>query len=255
MGEKMKKIGKFVKVEEKDRNLRLIRTLTALSFRAYLRAFSIEGKDEFKDGWYWIEKEALKAARDVAVDHICTLNPIPRNIITEGVEKTYRLISGDVDINSFWKFYVCQAWIRNIYGGAIEKIMAEYRIEDALLHVKPDLTPLMLSNDALPRDMILTRMFPEEITKTAKMQTGRAKKAIEIVTNNINSFSIALTAIYALYIYSWGIFFSESEDIITFPIIDYRLSSYALKDPEELWTLLEKPVFKSHRLVWSSQGK
>lgn len=250
----MGRIGKFVKVEEKDRKLRLIRTLTALSFRAYFRAFSIEGRDEFKEGWYWVEKEALKTARDIAVNQICGLDPTPRNIIIEGVEKLYRLLSGGMDINNFWRFYVSQAWIRNIYGEAVEKIMKEHKIEEALLYAKPDLTPLLFSKDPLPRDMMNTRVFPEKLSNIMEMKIGQTKKALEIIINSVNSFSVALTAIYALYIYSWGVFFAESEDIVTFPAVDSRFTSYTLKDPEELWTLLEKPAIKNYRLTWSSQS-
>ena len=37
-----------------------------------------------------------------------------------------------------------------------------------------------------------------------------------------------------------------------YPRDDYRFSSYAFKDPEDLWMLLEKPVIKNCRLTWSS---
>ena len=251
----MDKIGKFIKIDEKNRSQRLIRILAALSFRAYLRAFQIDTEDKFEGGWYWVRKGSLKAARDLATSHLCNLDPLPRNIIIDGVEKAYRLISGGVDINTFWKFYVAQAWIRNIYGEAVEKIMREHKVEDALLHVKPDLTPLLLSKDPLPKDMLQTRAFPEELTNIVEMKVERAKRAVEIVINKINSFSVALQAIYALYIYSWGVFFAESEDIITIPAVNHRFTSYALKDPEELWALLEKPVIKNCQLTWSSQKK
>ncbi len=246
----MGKLGKFVKVDERDRNLRFIRMLTALSYRAFFKTFSIEGREEFREGWYWVEKEMLKGARDVAVAHIYNLSPIPRSIIIEGVVNLYRLVSGHVDIDVFWKFYVCQAWIRNIYGEAVEKIMKEYRVEEALLYVEPDLTPLIFSKDPLPRDLLRTRLFPKELSKILEVRLEPVKRALEIILENVSSLTTALTLTYALYIYSWAVFFTESEDIITFPLIDHRLTYYTIKDPEELWSLLPRPSIRDQEIVW-----